>query len=282
MKIVTVSTNTDGYFPVLKQICKKNNHKLIVLGFGEKWKGWIWRTKMFINYISRCDPNEIIMIIDAYDVMVLASHEEIMRKYKNFKCDILFSASCIDSGQPNLSWVYKNIIFNQNKNYFDITNYKKYILNAGTFMGKASKICELYKLLYKRYIKTLVTDDQTNLNNIRLTGLNYKIDKDSDIFWIWEISSLKELIHYWIYNELYEKTHLYNKGRVKFNNVQPCVVHGIGNRIMDKLSFQNKIPYKTILNLKKKSTAQDDIKIFIIMGKLIIIIVLLVIIKYFI
>lgn len=282
MKIVTVSTKSDGYFPVLKKLCKKKNHELIVLGFGEKWKGWVWRTKMFINYISKCDPNEIIMIIDAYDVMVLASHKEIMRKYRNFKCDILFSASCIYSGQPNLSWLYQNIIFNQIKNYFDVPNYKSYILNAGSFMGKASKICELYNRLYKRYIKTLVIDDQKNLNNIRLTGLDYKIDKNSNIFWIWERTSLKELIYFLIYNELYEKTNLYKKGGVQFNNVQPCVVHGIGNRVMDKLCLHLKIPYKTILNLKKKSTVQNDIKIFMIIGKLIIIIVLLVIIKYFI
>lgn len=282
MKIVTVSTKSDGYFPVLKKICKKNNHELVVLGYGEKWKGWVWRSKMFINYVSKCDPDEIIMIVDAYDVMVLASHKEIMKKYKKFKCDILFSASCVDSGQPNISWLYRNVIFNQVKNYFDVPDYKSYILNAGTFMGKASKIHELYNRLYKRYVKTLVLDDQTNLNNIRLTGLNYKIDKDSEIFWIWERTSFKELIYFWIYNELYEKTHIYNKGRVQFNNIQPCVVHGIGNRVMDKLCFQVKIPYKTILNLNKKSIAQNDIKIFMVMGKLIIIILLLVIIKYFI
>ena len=280
MKIITVATKSDGYFPALKYICKKNNNDLIVLGFGEKWKGWIWRTKMFMKFLSKCDPNEIIMIVDAYDVIVLASHTEIIQKYKDFDCDVLFSASGVNTGQPNHSWIYKNIIFNQNRNYFDIPEYKKYILNAGTFMGKVSSIYEIYKRIYKRYKKTLILDDQSNLNNINLSNLNYKIDIHSNIFWIWEMTSLRELIHYWLYNESYEKPYLYKKGKVHFNNITPCVVHGIGNRVLDKLCFENNVPYTIILKLTKKTIAQNDIKLSIVMVKFISIIILLVIIKY--
>lgn len=263
MKILSLATKSDGYLPVLKILCEKHGHDLIILEYGNKWKGFSWRTRKYIEKLKElelCNPNEIVMIIDAYDVLVLADHNEIIEKYNEYKCDVLFSASCKKTGQPNYSYVY-DIGFKSLRMYFKSKN--DYVLNAGSLMGNVKSLKIVYQRIYDRYRKTLITDDQINLNNIDISDINYKIDTQSHIFWIWERNSLSEHLSIIINDTTYEATDniKYTKGRIQFNsyNITPCVVHGIANRNMDKLCKNNKIPLSVISQLKKKSIVQDDI-----------------------
>ena len=50
--IVTVATDPDYYFPYLQESCKKNGKELVVLGYGQEWKGVNWRFKLILNYLK--------------------------------------------------------------------------------------------------------------------------------------------------------------------------------------------------------------------------------------
>jgi hypothetical protein len=248
LKIATVATHNDGYLPALKRICEKNKCHLNVIGFGQKWGGWDWRTNKIINYLQKCDMSDIVMLIDGFDVLVLSKPEEIIEKFKKMSCNVLFSCSHISRGQPNNnSFTYKNIAFPSVKKYFKSD--KNFILNAGTIIG------------YSKHQQKIrgINDDQILLNSINLSFLKYNIDFDSKIFWIWEIDRIVDYGNMLITNETYSNSTIgYEKGRIIFSNGnQPCVVHGVNNRNMNEICIQNNV---YLLDYKPKEIQQKDLR----------------------
>ena len=69
LHIVTVATHSKFYFPYLIESCKRNGSELVILGYGEKWKGFTWRFKLVIEYLKKLNKNDIVCFIDGYDVI---------------------------------------------------------------------------------------------------------------------------------------------------------------------------------------------------------------------
>ena len=282
MRVLTLATNDIGYLPALKFLCKKNNHNLDILEFGSVWKGFSWRILKTLHKLRKLDADlqsdEIIMLVDAYDILVLADHTEIITKFNLFNCDVIFSASCKYSGQPNLTLIYQHIIHKISSIYFDKAT--DTILNAGSLIGKVKCLKLIFERMYKYHLRTNVCDDQILLNKIYLKDINYKIDYESTIFWIWECSSLQEYLHLTLFGATFEinnNIRYTTDGRVSFNNIQPCVVHGIYNRVMDKLCKSNRIPTSKLV---KKKTSQTDLYILLIIVKILLIVLFIFIVQY--
>ena len=279
-KIVTVATHEEGYLPALKILCKKNKIPLHILGYNKKWKGWNWRTEILIDFFENCDITDIVMVIDGFDVLVLSNIEEILQKFKKFKCNILFSCSHLNVGQPYHTFFYKNIGFNIVKNYFKSKN--KYILNAGSFMGYSKHILQLYYQIQKKQKETGISDDQVLLNNLNLNFLKYKIDFHSKIFWIWENSCISDYFTIFMRNHTleYDDYITYKNGRVLFNRNKnkPCVVHGINNRVLDNLCYSNNI---ILTQDHIKDISQTGIKNTIYYSKIICIVIVIILLIYF-
>ena len=89
MKVYSVATHSQGYYSEYLESAKKHNIDLIILGFGQKWGGFIWRFKLLIDALKKLNKNEIVMFTDAYDVIFLTSNEEIEKKFKSFNTRIL-------------------------------------------------------------------------------------------------------------------------------------------------------------------------------------------------
>ena len=258
LKIATVATHNDGYLPALKRICEKNKCHLNVIGFGQKWGGWDWRTNKIINYLQKCDMSDIVMLIDGFDVLVLSKPEEIIEKFKKMSCNVLFSCSHISRGQPNNdSFTYKNIAFPSVKKYF--RSDKDFILNAGTIMGYSKHLLQLYLQIQRQQKIRGINDDQILLNSMNLSFLKYNIDFDSKIFWIWEIDRIVDYGNMLITNETYSNSTIgYKKGRIVFSNGnQPCVVHGVNNRNMNEICIRNNV---YLLDYKPKEIQQKDLR----------------------
>lgn len=258
LKIATVATHNDGYLPALKRICEKNKCHLNVIGFGQKWGGWDWRTNKIINYLQKCNMYDIVMLIDGFDVLVLSKPEEIIEKFKKMSCNVLFSCSHVSRGQPNNdSFTYKNIAFPSVKKYF--RSDKDFILNAGTIMGYSKHLLQLYLQIQRQQKIRGINDDQILLNSMNLSFLKYNIDFDSKIFWIWEIDRIVDYGNMLIKNETYSNSTIgYKKGRIVFSNGnQPCVVHGVNNRNMNEICIRNNV---YLLDYKPKEIQQKDLR----------------------
>ncbi len=79
--VVTVATKSDGYYEILKQSCIRNGCKLITLGFGEKWGGFVWKYKKLREFINTIKLDDIVVFVDHIDIF--------MERYKKFDKSII-------------------------------------------------------------------------------------------------------------------------------------------------------------------------------------------------
>ena len=92
LKNLSVATSEHvGYYKLLKQSCAKHDIEFIPLGLGQKWSGFQMKYTLWEKYINTLPDNEIIMINDAYDVVILDKAEIIIQKFKKFNKPIVFS-----------------------------------------------------------------------------------------------------------------------------------------------------------------------------------------------
>ena len=283
LKVLTVATHDAGYFSALKLICEKNKIDLEILGWNKKWQGWNWRNSLIEDRVKELiNQNYVLMIIDGFDVLILDTEKEIIKKFKNFNCDIIFSISC-DNSQPTNSKFFRYITTPIISYYFNVENAE--IKNAGCFLGLPKTILKLFELTKSKSKFNKETDDQILLNSINHNLLNSKNDKFSKIFWIWEISSIWDYLNMYFTQETKENISdfIYLNGKIKFyNGNMPSVVHGVSNRIMDELvkNIGRELNIESLKNFKNSSPnwiQQKDVRYFLYILRTILVVVLMVI-----
>lgn len=216
MIICCVATHSDRYFPSLQDSCKKNKCNLKVLGWGEKWKGFGMKYRLMEEFVNNIDNNEIIMFVDAYDVVILQDSRIIENKFKSLNIPILFSI------EPQPKSLIEHYL---SKKQFSTC--QNQFLNSGTYMGYCYAI---KKFLSEIRCENDNCDDQINLLDLcnkshyskNLSYPYYKfLDIKKEIF-----LNCRDENHYRI---LRNKIYNYN------NNYSPCVFHGYGYYNMDNI-----------------------------------------------
>jgi hypothetical protein len=253
LTIVTVATHNEGYLPVLEHQLKKTNINYKILGYGQKWNGWMWRTTLLIDYLKTHKPDDVVMVIDGYDVLLVGNEKDIMDKYKSFKTDIVFGVHFTKSQQ--YSAIVRYITHPIGKSYFNTTD--EHMKNGGSFMGKAKSLINMYERIIEYSKKTGITDDQTALNNIFLNDIDHKLDVCSEIFWIWDADSVYDCLYYCIYNKLPGISCSYrirNMRPVFCNGIQPEIIHGCAHR--DMMTF---VDPKLNFTIKSRDLVHSDV-----------------------
>ena len=85
MKIITYATHSEGLFETIKK-----NKDLVVLGYGTKWKGFVYRDKIILDYLNTLPDDEIIVLIDGFDT-VIKKIDNLLEVFQNMDCKILYS-----------------------------------------------------------------------------------------------------------------------------------------------------------------------------------------------
>ncbi len=254
MKVVTVATHSDRYFDTLVDSAKKNNIELIVLGFGQKWQGLVWKFILMIDYLKNADPDEIILFIDAYDVIFIQDIKNIEKKFLEIKKRADFKILLgVDQVPSNYIHRYMyNKVFNSAKNPNRI--------NTGVYIGYAK---DIYNILNDIQINntTKETNDQILIINDAFknpekfyfdTKNEIIINLFADIF-TGKVDLKKDNIEI-LFND--------NKAYLKDNkyNTTPMILHAPGNGNIDdiiikfnyKINIKNDISklqyYKTLLS----------------------------------
>lgn len=73
MKVITYATHSDGAFEYLKrsfEYFSTDEDEFVVLGWNEKWQGFGHRILAYKEYATTCDPKEILLCVDAHDVVL--------------------------------------------------------------------------------------------------------------------------------------------------------------------------------------------------------------------
>ena len=94
MKAITVATENNGYFETLKESSMRYNYHLVVLGYEQEWKGFGWRLNLVLEYLKTLPSDEIVIVVDAYDVIFLRDSKELKEEFLKmnvkFLCGQLF------------------------------------------------------------------------------------------------------------------------------------------------------------------------------------------------
>ena len=247
--IATVSTQNKYYFDYLKNSCKKNGKDLTVLGYGEKWKGFNWRFKVILEFAKTLNPDDIICVVDGYDVISVRNLEYLPVVFKELQkqinCKIIVAYDNINHAN----------LLNKILIYFKFGRCNGYQLNAGTYIGYVKDIIDVItNLLYLN--SDDASDDQVLLT--KYCDSNTKdvyIDVDNKLF-LTLATPLQEA----------SKFLEFKNGSVFYNNHEPFFIHGPGktflNDIIIKLNYDS--PNDTLKNIKNDLNNNTNlfIKIF--------------------
>lgn len=217
MRLVTVATDNQRYFPYLKKSAKKHGYLLHVLGWGQKWQGFAWKLSLMIDYLKRVPQDEFVCFVDAYDVIVLQdAHVALATFHQLTKGDsskivisedraTLFSVKVVDA-----------LFFYQCNGKY---------LNSGTYMGQASTILRVLQALD---ISNKDDDQVLMQKECKRAPDTFKVDSNAEIFLVC-CSPAKEID--------FEKEQLdFYKGQLRFKKkYYPCFLHATGAANIDNI-----------------------------------------------
>lgn len=230
MKIITVATHSQAYFPVLQESAKRHGIGLIVLGWGQKWSGFGWKLQQLKNYLDSLPQDEIIVVLDAFDTLISSNIGEIEKKFGNINTNMLCA-----SERKHHSYIFNlayEKIFN-NRNGYPQTPTPYIYLNAGAWISFAGYALNLLKMVN---IKN-TTNDQELFTYLYLNGY-ISIDYGCEIF-----TCIREENDLLYINQIFQN---------KFTKTYPCIIHAPADVSMKKIT--SLLGYSPInYNLKQRA-----------------------------
>ena len=138
IQFFTVATHENHHLDRLKRSAEKHNINLQVFGLGKPFPALGTKRLLMHEFLQQCDPDDIFMFVDAYDVIFLANESEILEKYeKHYKDQIVFSA------EQNLGMYTFDDIYYFLKYPISKKRYK--YLNTGSIIGPVKKGIEVFE-----------------------------------------------------------------------------------------------------------------------------------------
>ena len=146
MKVITFSENKNIANTLLYTSCQQNGLELIVLGPEGNWKKNSFKLKYLHEFLATAAPDELYLVVDAFDVVINAQAEQISKQFLKLKSDVVFSAEAnFYFREPDLRYYYWKF-YPRSEGFYDY-------LNSGSFMGTGqhlfrmlSDISTLYKV----------------------------------------------------------------------------------------------------------------------------------------
>lgn len=233
--IVTVATENKYYMDFLIESVKKNNGELIILGFGEKWKGFNFKFKKMFDFICNLKDYDIICFVDAYDVICVQDLNLLIEKFYKIKkrenCKMII-------GLDKIYDIYHEI---GSKIYFGTCN--GYCINSGTY------ICEVINL--KKILDDILKNNKSDNSDDQLLITNYCNENKFDIYI--DIKNELFLVLANPHKELNIDDNLIFNGQIIHNNEFPFFIHAPAKTcisyLIEKLGYRIDTK-KTCLELK--------------------------------
>lgn len=234
MKIYTVATESVGYFKTLMESCQRHSVDLQVLGWNEKWKGFLWKWKLIYKEITGATigDEEFICVVDAYDLVFLqnpAFIEDTIKK-KNLQDKLIVGAQ--KQGSMRHSYLFGLC--------------QGVGINAGNILGKKRVIMKFIENMCMDGVKCRDGDDDQVLltQYCKTFPAEVYIDVDYDIFLIYYPKYLRD----GVYTLDYDK----DTGSIVVDTgKQPFCIHAPGNSMMDDVL--EKLGYTGIEGNQKRS-----------------------------
>ena len=239
LKIVTVATQSNYYFPYLKESVERNGGELVVLGSGEEWHGFNWRYQLVIEYLKTTNKTDIVCFVDGYDIICCRNLNKLTTDFLKLKnthnCKII-----VGEDKYYTSEILKQIMA---YNIFNGGTCKEKFLNSGTYIGFSEDILDVIINIYTNSISNMDDDQLLMKKYCRLNPHDFYIDVKSELF----LTIIKP------YSEIDDLVHIEN-GKLRYKNSEPYFIHGSSNTYLDNILL--KLGYKIDNTIRNK--LKDD------------------------
>ncbi len=244
MKILTIATHTEGYFPLLEQTARLWGYDFQVLGWGRKWEGLAWKLNLYHEALAQLPPDEPVLCVDGYDVVVTGPAHEARSRFLASGYRLWFSGQRYWPNQPWMQRITDRLMTNNHAASLvradDLKGY--YRPCTGLFAGFAGDLQKLFEELLAMEAEQAVGNDQILLNLYFLNNPGaIGIDEQCTVFQnLWRTRP-------GIYSQISPKDSSSEvdlvrdpeTGRKRVRNKRyqslPCFVHGPFNLNMDPL-----------------------------------------------
>lgn len=131
MHIITIATDENNWLDNWKQSADSWGYDYSILGKGKEWKGFSTKIKLIIEFLNTRNPDEIVGIVDAYDLIFTGPPEELVKKFKSFNSPIIAGGEDV-------------CILNCHKHSCKVNNDRYKWVNGGCVFGYAKDLIPLY------------------------------------------------------------------------------------------------------------------------------------------
>jgi len=202
IKFVCVATEMKLYLPYLKQLIPD----LVILGLNTKWDGFFTKYKLFNEYLSNLNDDDIVCFLDAYDVLPT---KKINTLYEKFVSTI----QKYPDTKMILAYEKFNNVFLECAAEVCFGSVNGIRINSGTYIGYVKNIKNILKSMIDKY-NTNTSDDQTALTQYANNFPQHiYIDINKEFFFVC-CDSLQQINI--------------------TNNNKSCFIHANGNGLMDE------------------------------------------------
>lgn len=86
---LTVNTRESPNLEIWRRSAERYGYPYEIIGMGEEWKGWPWRTKKYINAIHKHPEIDIFILCDSDDLYFVDHSSEFIKKFLEFQSSII-------------------------------------------------------------------------------------------------------------------------------------------------------------------------------------------------
>ena len=214
--ILSVATEIKFYMPYLIESVKKHGSELIILGKNEKWQGYNWRFKLIYDFILNLQPDDVVCVIDCWDVLCVKNLSLLESKFNEIKerekCKIIV-------GHDKVINFFNSIAVGLKYGYC-----KNRSINAGTYIGTVKDLSEILLEIYNLNPNDDADDQILLTKYCNLKEKDVYIDVKSEIF-ITIAYNLNEIDH------LLE----FKNNQIYYNGSNPFFLHAPGSGFLDNI-----------------------------------------------
>ena len=173
LHIVTYATHSEGTFDDLKKDMTNNKLDLHVVGWGEKWINYMQKLKSVRQHISKRDPKDVVIILDAFDTRMKTDRtaEYILNIY-----NVDFGGHGVVFSKNNKKWPFMPEFMSR---YIIQQKYGGWA-NAGMYIGRAEDMLPVLDDAIKLN-DVCKGDDQCGFNKL-LHDHDIRIDEHHKLF----------------------------------------------------------------------------------------------------
>lgn len=141
IKLFTVCTDESDGLENWKLSANLMGYDWKVIGLGEKWGGWKWRTKKYIEEISKVEEECLIILTDGTDVIFTRHQNNMIQAFREYDSNVVIGAEhqcCTSWPRWNFSVKQKILEFARRKN----PEVRPIVPNGGFVMGFKSDVLQ--------------------------------------------------------------------------------------------------------------------------------------------